>query len=37
MATLLVQIIKDYNLQTQLGFYILDNARDNNTLLLAIS
>ena len=36
IATLLVQIIKDYNLQMQLSFCILDNARDNNTLLLAI-
>jgi len=37
IATLLVQIIKDYNLQTRLGFYVLDNARDNDTSLLAIS
>ena len=37
IATHLVQIIKDYNLQTRLGFYILDNTRDNSTLLLAIS
>jgi len=37
MATLLVQIIKDYNLQTRLGFCVLDNAGDNDTLLLAIS
>ena len=37
MATLLVQIIKDYNLQMRLGFCVLDNVRDNNTLLLAVS
>jgi len=37
MAILLVQIIKDYNLQTRLGFCVLDNARDNDTSLLAIS
>ena len=37
IATLLVQIIKDYNLQTRLSFCVLDNARDNDTLLLAIS
>jgi len=36
VATILMQIIKDYNLQTRLGFYIFNNPRDNNTLLLSI-
>ena len=36
IATLLVQIIKDYYLQNRLGFCILDNASNNDTSLLAI-
>jgi len=36
IATPLVQIIKDYYLENRLGFCILDNTSNNDTLLLAI-